>query len=52
MTNFRHGTIQRYENGCKCPLCILANIKYQRNAYPCNKKTISLPKKGKNGQTN
>jgi hypothetical protein len=47
MAKYRHGTIQRYEDGCRCPLCKLANLKYQRDAYPCNKKTIKLPKKAK-----
>lgn len=42
---YSHGTIQRYENGCRCILCNWAWLKYQRDAYPVNKLSIKLPRK-------
>ena len=41
----KHGTIQRYENGCRCLFCCNAWLNYNRNAYSCNLKTIPEPKK-------
>ena len=43
MRNYSHGTIQRYEQGCRCILCEMEYLRYQRAAYECNQKTIKLP---------
>lgn len=48
---FSHGTIQKYEEGCRCYLCILTNSKYQRDAYPCNKQTIKIGKNSNGNKT-
>lgn len=40
----KHGTIQRYEQGCRCLFCCNSWLLYQREAYSTNLKTIPKPK--------
>jgi hypothetical protein len=41
----KHGTIQRYENGCRCLFCCTAWLDYQREISLLRLKKVSEPKK-------